>query len=226
MATQLATNTVIIFFLYNGCLFLRPYRLWHMRRRSIRLIPRLSTNAKVSKVEQNTHMAMQLRCRACPDIADNPPLPQPCKEVLHPCTIETMDIIILLLVVSQGFLTNIKYSGVQTALIGAVMRPDFKIEKLSMCSRRTTLIPNHNIGAGSGHKVTNPYYIFEIVHRHGYLIKVACVLGIKEDIRQLSTQLKGPHRSMDCESLTPTQRASGCGTREVTTWNNEVWRGA
>ena len=40
-------------------------------------------NAKLSKVEQNTHMAMQLRCRACPNIADNPPLPQPCKEVLR-----------------------------------------------------------------------------------------------------------------------------------------------
>ena len=79
VATQLATNTVIIFFLYNGCLLLRPYRLWHMRPRSIRLIPSLSANAKLSKVEQNTHMAMQLR-----------PLPQPCKEVLHPCTIEAM----------------------------------------------------------------------------------------------------------------------------------------
>ena len=179
VATQLATNTVIIFFLYNGCLRLCPYRLWHMRPRSIRLIPSLSANAKLSKVEQNTHMAVQLRCRACPDIADNPPLPQPCKEVLHPCTIEAMDIIILLLVVSQSFPTNIRYSGVQAALIGAVMRTNFEIKKLSMCSRRTTLIPNHNIGGGSGHKVTNPYYIPEIVHRHGYLVNVACVLGIK-----------------------------------------------
>ena len=80
VATQLATNTVIIFFLYNGCLLLCPYRLWHMRPRSIRLIPSLSANAKLSKVEQNTHMAVQLRCRACPDIADNPPLPQTYKD--------------------------------------------------------------------------------------------------------------------------------------------------
>ena len=179
VATQLATNTVIGFFLYRGCLLLCLYRLWHMRPRSIRLIPSLSANAKLSNVEQNTHMAVQLRCRACPDIADNPPLPQPCKEVLHPCTIETMDIIILLLVVGQSFPTNIKYSGVQAALIGAVMRTNFKIEILSMCLRRTTLIPNHNIGGSSGHKVTNPYYIPEIVHRHGYLVNVACVLRIK-----------------------------------------------
>ena len=113
VATQLAANTGIIFLLYNGCLLLCPHRLWHMRLRSIGLIPSLSANAKLSKVEQNTHMAVQLRCKACPDIVDNPPLPQPCKEVLHPCTIEAMGIIILLLAITQSFPTNIRYSGVQ-----------------------------------------------------------------------------------------------------------------
>ena len=92
-----------------------------------------------------------------------------------------MDIIILLLVVTQSFPTNIRYSGVQVALIGAAMRTNFEIEKLPMCSRRTTLIPNHNIGGGSGHKVTYPYCIPEIVHSHGYLINMACVLGIKKE---------------------------------------------
>ena len=82
---------------------------------------------------------------------------------------ETMDIMILLLVVTQSFPTNIRHNGVQAALKGAVIRTDFKIEKLSMCSRRTALIPNHNIGGGSGHKVTYPYYIPEIVHSHEYL---------------------------------------------------------
>ena len=52
----------------------------------------------------------------------------------------------------------------QVALLGAIMRTAFKIKKLPMCSRRTTLNPNHNIGGGSGHKVTYPYYIPEIVH--------------------------------------------------------------
>ena len=44
---------------------------------------------------------------------DNPPLPQPCKEVLHPCTIESMHIIELLLVFPQSFPTyeqSAKYS--------------------------------------------------------------------------------------------------------------------
>ena len=40
---------------------------------------------------------MQLGRIVCPHIADNPPLPQACKEVLHPCAIEAMDIVIFLL---------------------------------------------------------------------------------------------------------------------------------
>ena len=100
-----------------------------------------------------------------------------------------MDIIILLLVVSQSFPTNIRYSGVQAALIGAVMRTNFEIKKLSMCSRRTTLIPNHNIGGGSGHKVTNPYYIPEIVHRQIEHSNIA-TKGTKS---KLKTYARGHH---------------------------------
>ena len=78
----LATNT-IIFLLLNGCLLLCQHRLEHMMPRGRRPIPSLPANTKLSNVEQNTHMAMQLRCKACPHIADNPPLPQACKEVPH-----------------------------------------------------------------------------------------------------------------------------------------------
>ena len=111
-------------------------------------------------------MAMQLRCRACPNIADNPPLPQPGKEVLHPCTMKAMDIGILLLVFPQSFPTNKRYNSVQAALIGAVILTYYKIEKQPMCSRRTMLIPNHNIRGGSRHKVAYPYYIPKIIHSH------------------------------------------------------------
>ena len=61
-----------------------------------------------------------------------------------------MDIIILLLVFTQSFSTNIRYSSVQAAHTSAMMGTYFKIKKLSMRSRRTTLIPNHNICGGSG----------------------------------------------------------------------------
>ena len=180
--TQLATNTVIIFLLLNGTLLLCPHRLRHMRPRCIGLIPSLPTNTKLSKVEQNTHMAMQLRCRARPHIAGNPPLPQVCKEVLHPCVVEGMDLVIFLLGFTQSCPPNIRYNSVQAALRGAIMSTYFKIEELSIRSRRTTLIPNHNIRRGSWHKVAYPYSIPKIVQSHGYLIYMACVLGIEKDI--------------------------------------------
>ena len=194
VATQLATNTIIIFLLLNGCLFLCPHRLRlrHMRPRSIGLIPSLPANTKLSTMEQNTHMAMQLRCTAC--VHRLRTIPQPCKEVLHPCTIEAMDIVILLLVSTQSLLANIRYSGVQAALLGAVMRTYLKIEKLPMCSRRTMLIPNHNIRGGSQLKVTYPYYIPRIVQSHSYLINMARVLGIEKDIRQISTHHSNTQR--------------------------------
>ena len=83
--------------------------------------------------------------------------------------------------------TNIRYRSVTAALIGAIMCTYFKMEELSMCSRRSTLIPNHNIRRGSRYKVTYPYYIPKVVHSHGYLINMACVLGIEKDIRQIPT---------------------------------------
>ena len=63
----------------------------------------------------------------------------------------------------------------QVALIGAVMHTYFKIEKLSMCSQKTTLIPNHNIHGGSRHKVAFPYYIPKIVH---IWLHHPCLLGV------------------------------------------------
>ena len=60
---------------------------------------------------------------------------------------------------------------------------------LSMCSRRTTLIPNHNICRGSRYKAAYPYYIPKIVHGHGYLTNMACILGIEKDIRQFTTYI-------------------------------------
>ena len=55
VATQLATNTIIIFLLLNGCILLCPHRRRHMRPRFIFLIPGLPANTNLGKVEQNTH---------------------------------------------------------------------------------------------------------------------------------------------------------------------------
>ena len=54
----IGNKTIIIFLLLNGCLLMCPHRLKHMRPRSIGLIPSPPARTKLSKVEQNTHMAM------------------------------------------------------------------------------------------------------------------------------------------------------------------------
>ena len=158
VVTKLAKNIIITFLLLNGCLLLCPHRvrLRHMRPRSIGLIPSVPANTKLSKVEQNTHMAIQLRCRACPNIADNPPLPQPCKEVLHPCTIEAMDIVVLLLVFTQSFPTNTRYKGTAVCKrpLQALSCAPISKSKNCLCVRegqKKMLIPNHNIYRGSRH---------------------------------------------------------------------------
>ena len=138
VATQLATNTVIIFLLLNGTLLLCPHRLRHMKPRSIGLIPGLPVNTKLSKEEQNTHRAMQLCCRVCPHIADNPPLPQACKEVLHACAIETMDIVISLLGFTRSCRPNIMYKSVQ---VGPHAQPE-RGQSISPTGKEAVHIPN------------------------------------------------------------------------------------
>ena len=48
-------------------------------------------------------------------------MPKVCKEVFHPCTIETMHIIIFLLVVTQFLTTNKWHSSMDAALVGAII---------------------------------------------------------------------------------------------------------
>ena len=48
-------------------------------------------------------------------------MPKACKDVFHPCAIETMHIIIFLLVVTQFLTTNKWHGGMDAALVGAII---------------------------------------------------------------------------------------------------------
>ena len=48
-------------------------------------------------------------------------MPKACKEVFHPCSIETMHITIFLLDVTEFLTTNIWYGSMDAALVGAIM---------------------------------------------------------------------------------------------------------
>ena len=67
VATQLATNTIIIFLLLNGCLLLCPHRLRHMRPRSIGWIPSLPADTKLSNSAAHTlKLYHHIRGSGCP----------------------------------------------------------------------------------------------------------------------------------------------------------------
>ena len=63
---------------------------------------------KVLQMQEYTHVLMQLRTGSPPYVPYNAPVPQACKQVLNACPIETMNIIVLLLPLSQ------RLSGPQT----------------------------------------------------------------------------------------------------------------
>ena len=77
--------------------------------------------------------------------------------MLAPCTIKAMHIIIFLLGFHQSLLLDIRHGTMQAALVSAIVLAHFIIKELSVCSRRTTLIPNRNIRRHSKHKITYPY---------------------------------------------------------------------
>ena len=85
------------------------------------LIPSLSPDTKLRQVQQNTDILVQISGRTHPHIADNLPMPKACKEVFHPCAIETMRIIIFLLVVTQFLTANKWHGSMDAALVGAII---------------------------------------------------------------------------------------------------------
>ena len=107
VSTELTTNTIIIFLNIFRGIPLCPHGLKHSRPRSIGLIPSLSPHTKPRQVQQNMDMMVQISGRTHPHIADDLPMPKACKEVFHPCAIETMHTIRFLLVVTQSLATKI-----------------------------------------------------------------------------------------------------------------------
>ena len=79
-------------------------------------------------------MSMQISSKTHPHIADDLPMPKACKEVFHPCVMETMHINIFLLVFTQFLTTNIWHGSMDAALVGAIMSTHFKIKELPIAA--------------------------------------------------------------------------------------------
>ena len=90
-----------------------------------------SNHDPLSNNEQIQMCRCKISGRNQPQIANNLPMPKACKEVFHPCAIETMHIIVLL-VVTQFLTTKIWHGSMDAALVGAIMSTHFKFKELPM----------------------------------------------------------------------------------------------
>ena len=97
------TNILIIIVLLCRC---SPYMCRYVFPRTIWRVPYLSSNQKLLQMQEYTHALMQLRTGSPPYVPYDAPVPQACKQVLNACPIETMNIMVLLLPLSQRLSTD------------------------------------------------------------------------------------------------------------------------
>ena len=64
---------------------------------SIRWVTDLPPNAKLREMQQNRHGLVQLITAATPNVPNQTPMPQPSKQMLNPCPIPPMHVIVRLL---------------------------------------------------------------------------------------------------------------------------------
>ena len=116
-----------------------------MRPGSIELIPRLPADTKLSKVEQNTDMTMQLRSRTHPHIAGNPPLPH---AVLQPCVTKAMHVIILVgLRSKEGQIAVLPHRHPEVVLLRTGLRKSYLglVASTTQCVHKTMLEKGRSI---------------------------------------------------------------------------------
>ena len=92
---------IIVFLCRCGpymCGYMFPWTIWR--------VPYLSSNQKLLQMQEYTHVLMQIGTGSPPYVPYNAPMPHACKQMLNPCPIETMHIIVFLLAPRQSFSTD------------------------------------------------------------------------------------------------------------------------
>ena len=82
------------------------------------------------------------------------------------------------------------------AFISAVMAPNLKIKEIATGTRRSTPIPNQNIGRCSGGQRANPYNVAQHINGNSHLVNMRRILRIP----QISTHMP-PMELMGMESV-------------------------
>ena len=96
-------NILIIIVLLCRC---GPYMCRYVFPRPIWRVPYLSSNQKLLQMQEYTHVLMQLCTGSPPYVPYDAPMPHACKQLLNTCPLETMNIIVLLLLLRQRLSTD------------------------------------------------------------------------------------------------------------------------
>ena len=80
------------------CGYMFPWTIWR--------VPYLSSNQNLLQMQDYTHVLMQIITGSPPYVPYNAPMPHACKQVLNPCPIEAMHIVVFLLALRQSLSTH------------------------------------------------------------------------------------------------------------------------
>ena len=113
--------------------------------------PYLSSNQKLLQMQEYTHVLMQISTGSPPYLPYNAPMPHACKQVLNPCPIETMHIVVLLLALRQSLSTDKAPYHMQAPLVCTIHGANLIIHIMFLHPFGPLVIPTNR-----GLRVPNP----------------------------------------------------------------------
>ena len=142
----------------------------------------MSSNQKLPQMQEYTHVLMQLGTGSPPYVPYDVPVPHACKQVLNTCPIETMNIIVLLLSLSQRLSTDKWQCHMEAPLVCTIHGANHIIHIVPLAPFRPSAIPNENIRRCPGGQRTNPNDVTKTIHDNRNFIYAPGIFRIKQDI--------------------------------------------
>ena len=112
----------------------------HMEGTVLVFKSKIAANARV-----RAHTLMQLSNRSLPCIPYNAPIPHACKQVLNACSIETLKMVVLLLLIGPSLSTDKWPCNMEAPLVCTIHRAHLIIHIMSLGPLRSFPIPNEQI---------------------------------------------------------------------------------
>ena len=169
-------NILIIIVLLCRC---SPYMCRYVFPRTIWRVPYLSSNQKLLQMQEYTHVLMQLRTGSPPYVPYDAPVPHACKQVLNMCPIETMNIIVLLLLLGQRLSTDKWPCHMEAPLVCTIHGANLIICIMPLAPFRPFAIPNENSRRCPRGQRTNPNDVAQAVNGNRNFVYAPGRLGPK-----------------------------------------------